>query len=566
MPELFKHARTLRGRVASLLLDRACNDPLRTQRSLLLRLVKRNAGTAFGRAHDFSSIRTEEDFRRRVPVREYEELRPYIRRIIAGERNVLTQDDPFMLAMTSGTTSEPKYIPVTRACAGQTASLMSQWLYRAERDHRGLLDHASVGIVSRAVEGHTPTGIPCGSTSGLIYKNIPRFVRRSYAVPYALSELDDYDERYLLTARFALARRVSFIATPNPSTLLRLASVAAENQERLLRAIHDGTLGVESAKQPRVCDELASMLRPDPSRALYLERVVEANGFLHMGECWPDLRLIGCWTGGSAGAQTERLSKFYGRAPLRDLGYLASEGRITVPFEDETASGIPALMSSYYEFIAEEETEAEEPRVLSIHELEAGARYSILLTTTGGLYRYRINDIVEVTGFHSRTPLLAFVRKGGEMSNITGEKMHVNHFIEAVNDVARSFPIQVEQFRAAPDMNASRYEIYLELERSVSRVLLQTEVLPALDRAFAKVNLEYEQKRRSKRLALPCIHLMARGWAERVVRRHIQMGRRDTQYKWQVLCQEKRAEDTKEIVCTIEAVNHPSPSAAAFAA
>jgi hypothetical protein len=566
MPELFKHARRLRGHIASRLLDKACNDPLKAQRSFLLRLVRRNAGTAFGRAHGFSGIRTEEDFRRRVPVREYEELRPYIKRIVAGERNVLTKDEPFMMAMTSGTTSEPKYIPVTRACAGQTASLMSQWLYRAERDHKGLLDYASVGIVSRAIESRTPAGIPCGSTSGLIYKNIPRFVRRAYAVPYPVSELDDYDERYLLTARFALSRRVSFIATPNPSTLLRLAEVAAENQERLLRAIHDGTLGLESAKQPDVCAELAHMLRPDPVRARELESVVKANGFLHLGDCWPDLSLIGCWTGGSAGVKTEQLSKFYGRVPLRDLGYLASEGRITVPFEDETASGIPALKSSYYEFIAEEEMEEDDPRVLSIDELEAGARYSILLTTTGGLYRYRINDIVEVTGFRGRTPLLAFVRKGGEMSNITGEKMHVNHFIEAVNDVARRFRLQVEQFRAAPDAEASRYEIYLELEHAVSRDLLQTEVLPALDRALAKVNVEYDQKRRSKRLAVPCLHLMARGWAAREMRRHMQAGRRDTQYKWQILCQEKRPDDEKEIVCTIEAVNHPSPSAAAFAA
>ena len=206
MPELFKYARTLPGRIASLRLDRACDAPAATQRAFLQRLVKRNAGTAFGRAHDFSKIRTEEDYRRRVPVREYEDFRPLIKRIMAGERNVLTRDEPFMLALTSGTTSEPKYIPVTRDLQRQTASLMSQWLYRAELDHRGLLDYASVGIVSRAVEGRTPTGIPYGSASGLIYKNIPWLVRRAYAVPYLASELDDYDARYFVTTRFALAR------------------------------------------------------------------------------------------------------------------------------------------------------------------------------------------------------------------------------------------------------------------------------------------------------------------------------------------------------------------------
>mgnify|MGYP003286820496 CR=1 FL=1 len=195
--------------------------------------------------------------------------------------------------------------------------------------------------------------MPYGSTSGLIYKNIPSFVRRAYAVPYLVSELDDYDERYFVTARFALMRRVSFIATPNPSTLLRLAEVIVENQERLVRAVHNGTLGTNdcATKQSDTHARLADMLRPDPTRALELERVINSRSFLHAGACWPELKLIGCWTGGSAGMKTEKLYRFYGHAPLRDLGYLSSEGRVTVPFEDETPSGIPALTSGYYEFI-----------------------------------------------------------------------------------------------------------------------------------------------------------------------------------------------------------------------
>jgi hypothetical protein len=565
MPKLLKHARTLRGRIASILLDRACDDPERAQRSSLRRLVGRNSATTFGRAHDFSNICTEADFRRRVPVHEYEDFRPYIKRIMAGERDVLTRDDPFMLTLTSGTTSEPKYIPVTRALQRQTTSLMSQWLYRAERDHSGLLDYASVGITSRAVEGHTPTGIPYGSASGLIYKNIPGFIRRAYAIPYAVSELDDYDERYFAAARFALGRRVSFIATPNASTLLRLADVVAENQEALLRAVRDGKLGIECARQPHICSELASVLRPDAARARHLERIIAARGFLHPGDAWPDLRLIGCWMGGSAGVKTEQLRRLYGDIPLRDLGYMASEGRITVPFEDETASGIPALTSSYFEFIPEEETDEEDPRVLSLHELEVGRRYSILLTTPGGLYRYKIDDIIEATGFRERTPLLAFVRKGGEMTNLTGEKMHVNHFIEAVQGTARRFGLSIRQFRVAPNDEAFRYEIFLELDQPVSQTLLAYEVLPALDGALAEVNLEYGQKRHSKRLAPPRMHLMASGWAARQMRRHIEGGRRDTQYKWRILCQESLEEDIKEILCTVEAGKPASPSPA-FAA
>ena len=260
----------------------------------------------------------------------------------------------------------------------------------------------------------------------------------------------------------------------------------------------------------------------------------------------------------------DNLSRFYGDVPVRDLGYMASEGRVTVPTEDWTPAGLPSLNTGYYEFIPEEEEGALSPSVLSIDELERGRRYSILLTTAGGLYRYRIDDIVEVTGFPGGVPLLSFIRKAGEMASIMGEKMHVNHLMEAMNHVARRFNLRVERFRAAPNGDACRYEIYLELEREVPDALLRGEVLPALDAALARVNMEYEQKRRSRRLAEPCIHLMERGWAARAVRAAINAGRRDTQYKWQMLCQERRDEDVREIRATIESA--ASPSTNAFAA
>jgi GH3 auxin-responsive promoter len=547
-----KIANRLHGRKENMLLDRAASQPGVAQREFLLKLVRRNEDSAFGRAHGFSRIRSEVDYRRQVPIRDFEAFRPFVDRVIAGENSVLTKAGPFILSMTSGTTGEPKYIPVTRESQAISSSLMRQWLYRAEQDHPGLLDQASVGIASRAIEGYTSSGLPYGSASGLTYKNIPRFVRRAYAVPYMVSELRDYDERYFVTGRFALGADVSLIATPNPSTLVRLAQVCVERQEGIVRAIHDGTLGVIGPLQPDVCARLASRLQPDPARARFLARVIEQSGFLNLSECWPDLKLVGCWIGGSAGAQVRKLFPHYGNVPVRDLGYLASEGRVTIPWQDQTPSGILALCSNYYEFIPEEEADSSNPPVLSSHQLGTGKRYSILLTTAAGLYRYKINDIVEVTGSYRDAPLLAFLRKGGEMTNITGEKMHANHIVQALDEVRRHYSLDIEQFRATPDLDRSRYDIYLELARPVPHALLREEVLPALDRALTRMNVEYEQKRQSKRLAPLFLHLMEKGWAERSLRRHIAAGKRDTQYKWQILCPEQRAEDTRAIIETLE--------------
>lgn len=558
--KLLKIANRLRGKFESALLDSAASAPQAAQREFLLKTLRRNAESAFGVEHNFACIRTESDYRKLVPVRDFEAIRPFVKRALTGEHDVLTKDEPFMFTMTSGTTGEPKYIPVTHESQSHNSSLMRQWLYRAQLDHPRLMEHASVGIVSRAIEGYTSSGLPYGSASGLIYKNIPWLIRRAYAIPYLVSELHDYDERYFVAARFALSRRVSFIATPNASTLLRLAQVCAQHQERLIRAIHDGTLGLDGPEQRETCARLAEGLTPDGARAAELERIVDRKGFLRIGDCWPDLKLIGCWIGGSAAAQVKKLAAHYGAVPIRDLGYLASEGRITVPFKDETPAGILALRSSYYEFIPDEEADAEQPSVWSAHELEAGKRYSILLTTAGGLYRYKINDIVEVTGFYRRAPLLAFIRKGGEMTNITGEKMHVNHFTQAMAEVSRSFNLAVEQFRVVPDFEASRYEIYLELDGDVPREMLRDEIIPAIDRQLAEANVEYDQKRKSGRLEAPCLHLMSKGWSEKSLRRHVAAGKRDTQYKWRILCAERKPEDAEFISETIVAANSLQPS------
>jgi hypothetical protein len=555
MSSLLKTAIRLHGKRSKQLLDRATHAPRAAQLRFLQRTLRRNAATLFGRLHDFACIKTEADYSARVPVSDYEDVRPFVNRIMAGERFVLTKEQPLLLTMTSGTTGEQKFIPVTYSSQKAEAGLMRQWLYRALEDHPAYMNERSVAIVSRAVEGHTPCGLPYGSASGVTYKNVPRIIRRSQAIPYAVSEIEDYDHRYFLIARFALAAQTSFIITPNPSTLMRLSEVMRQREDDILRAIHDGTPGVHSSKQPDIYAQLSIALRPDKARARELARVVAEAGHLRPADCWPNLKLIACWIGGSVGRQAHKLFADYGSLPLRDLGYIASEGRFTVPAADHTPSGILALCSNYYEFIPEDEAGKAHPSTLLSHELEVGRRYSILLTTAAGLYRYRIQDIVEVTGFHNNAPLIAFVRKEGETASITGEKLHVNHFILALEEAARRCRLDVEQFRAAPDYEKSRYHIYLEIRGRTSLAMLRDEALPSIDCALGKVNVEYAQRRASGRLRAPRLHLMRSGWADEISRRQIASGKRDTQYKWPLLCPEPRAEDLPFVLNTIEAID-----------
>lgn len=542
----------MRGYLLSRKLDRASNRPDVAQKTFLRDLLKANAATVFGKEHGFADVRSETDYRRQIPIRDYEDFRSYVNQIIAGEKNVLTADSPCMLNLTSGTTGEPKYIPVTRTSLRQASHFSIEWIYRALKNHPTCLDHSFVGIVSRAVEGETASGIKFGSASGMLYKSIPSPIRSAYAVPYMVSEIHDYNKRYFIAARLALAKRVSYIGTPNPSTLIRLAETATRNTEAILRAIHDGTLGVDISNQLDVETCLARSLKPDPKRAKNLDKIVERRGELRLPDCWPDLCLIGCWLGGSVGTQARKLASYYGEVPMRDLGFLASEGHFTLPFQDQNPSGILSLNNNYYEFIPEKDLDSTNPIVLSSNELEEGTNYGVLLTTPGGFYRYDINDIVQVTGFFRNTPLLMFIRKGRDMTNITGEKMHVNHLLLALEKVKRLYDLSlVEQFRIVANIEWQRYEIYIELKENISHDILRDQVIPEIDLALAQVNVEYAEKRRSQRLILPCLHLMPCGWGESELKNSSHVNRKDAQYKWRILCPESRLEDSKAVLHTI---------------
>jgi hypothetical protein len=537
--------------------EAATAAPVEAQARVLARLLRANADTAFGREHGFATTVTPAAFVRRVPIRDYEALRPYVNRIVAGEAAVLTADAPQMFATTSGTTGEPKLVPVTETAALDTAALMRLWTVHALRDHPRLLDHRVLTMVGPAVEGRTASGLPIGAMTGMIQQRLPWLVRRQQAVPYPVALVRDAETRYFLTARLALAHRVSSVGTPNASTLLRLAEVAGRHADRLCRAIHDGTLGVDAAEPiagVSHADLLAALtagVRPDPGRAAALDAIARRHGRLVLGACWPELALVACWLGGSAGIQARHLDAHFPGVPRRDLGLVASEGRLTVPLADDTAAGVLAVHTGFFEFIAEEEIEAAWPRTLLCHELEDGRRYYVVVTAANGLYRYDMNDVVEVRGFHRRTPRLAFVRKGRDMLNITGEKLHLNHVLHALRSAEAAAGLGVWQFRLIPDVEASRYDLLLEPAPGADIRSLAI-LVTAFDRALADVNVEYAAKRASGRLGLPRLHLMRPGWSERLCRQEFAQGRRDVQHKWSVLRPEWDASSRGEVLATLD--------------
>jgi hypothetical protein len=518
--------------------ERACENPESLQADLLLRILNRQRDTAFGRDHHFRSIRSVADFRRHVPIAPYERLAPYIERVAAGETTALLADGPVRLfALTSGTTAARKLIPVTDAYLAAYRRGWNMWGVRMYRDHRPrrLFLRPIVQMVGDPDEYHTPAGIPCGSLSGYTAMVQKRIVRRLYAVPYQTGKLKDPLAKYYVALWSVLAKPVALFMAANPSTLLQLARVLDAEKESLLRDLRDGTLRKDLDLPEEVRAVLTRNLRPDPKRARPLAAVAERTGRLLPSDLWPpETTLVATWTGGSMGPYLRQLPNYFGNAPIRDLGLLASEGRMTIPFANDTAAGVLDVASHYFEFVPEAEIDSASPTVLGAHELAEGGRYFILPTTGYGLYRYHISDVVRVTGFLGRTPMVEFLGKGSRFSNLTGEKLSEYHVTKAVDTVAprHGQPLGAG-YTLAPvwDGAVPHYGFFVEEPDAAAGPRFQA-FLAELDAELGRQNIEYAAKRESGRLGpVRAVRLPAGTWATWDAARLAARGGAAEQYK-----------------------------------
>ncbi len=541
----------------------ATQDPVATQTAKLQHLMQKNAATEYGRRYGFADIRSFEDYRRQVPVISYENIKNDMQRVVAGEKNIFTAEAPVMFAQTSGTTGDPKYVPVTPTCQGREhKDVMRTWMSHALKAHPDMFSGQVVTLVSPAIEGHTPCGLPYGSTSGHMYKNQPSLVRRIYAIPYEVYEIEDYAAKYYAIMRTALEMDIRFLATANPSSILKLCEKADEYSEQIIRGIHDGSLSTDFKIEPAIRPALSQKYKPNPRMAKQLEAARSKRaGKLLPVDYWPRLSLIGCWKGGTVGHYLDKFSAWFDpegqrTIPVRDWGYLSSEARGSIPLSDEGSAGVLTVASNVLEFVPVADLEAQPDApgnwpFLHIGELEEGQEYYIFFTTTGGLYRYDINDVIKVVGYYNRTPQIVFLRKGRGMTNLTGEKVSVNQVISVVQKASQGTGAVVDHFRAEADLNAARYLFRVEFATQTDEPIRKA-FLRQIDEELKNINIEYKAKRDSLRLGAPVLHVMKEGWYERGRQQQVEAGMRAFQAKTQLLSPVKQ--ETTMIRPDLEAI------------
>lgn len=421
--------------------DQASREPRRAQEAWLARASSSLSESARGVALGLGGATSLEDFRRRAPVVTWDDLAPFVERIANGEPRVLTTEPVLVFERTSGSTSLPKRVPYTQGLLDDFSAATAPWLDDLFRHFPTMYrtrQYWSVSPAARAPET-TPSGLRVG--------------------------FEDDTEYFGPATRLAMKQLMAV-----PSSVARSRDIDTWRDETLLHLLEAEDLGFISIWNPSFLTVLLEALvmrwasleaRLTTRRRASLQAALDHHGGLNAEVLWPSLQLVSCWTDGWAFEAVPALRRFFPRTPFQGKGLLATEGVVSFPLW-----GVPAPVAAVTSHLLEFEALDDDGRPARfVDELREGAAYSPIITTRGGLVRYRLPDVVRCVGHWRALPLLRFEGRLDKTSDLRGEKLSAVVVEAALRRVLRDVP--VDFVLVAPSLTPSpHYVLFLETAAS----------------------------------------------------------------------------------------------------
>lgn len=446
--------------------ERATHTVAASQAALLSEIVQRNATSAFGAAHRFAAIRSVADYQSQVPLCNYVDLAPYIARIAAGEPHVLTTEPVRLLEPTSGSSAAAKLIPYTAGLSAAFQRAISVWMADLLRHDRQLLYGRAYWQISPVLQAQTRTtgGLPIGFDEDAAYLGgIQRALAGLVmAVPPELRLIDTIEAFRYSTLRFLLScADLRLVSVWNPTFLSLLLDCLTEWGPRLADDLAAGTLRPPTPINPTVAAALERRLHPDQRRADVVRAALRAAPDLAAltQTIWPKLRLVSCWADANAARYAADLAHRLPQATLQPKGLIATEGFVSFPLMGRPGAAL-AINAHFFEFLP---ADGGMPRLA--HELECGTEYEVVLSTSGGLYRYRLGDWVAVVGHLHDCPLIRFLGKASHVADWFGEKLHERHVATALADALEAHHRDTAPFAVIAcntTLTPPAYTLYIE--------------------------------------------------------------------------------------------------------
>ncbi|MBU1105776.1 MAG: GH3 auxin-responsive promoter family protein [Candidatus Riflebacteria bacterium] len=481
---------------------RVASRNLRTVQANVLREILANADNSeFARQHGFAGITSVKDFQSCVAVNDYEDLQPWIQRIAAGEQQILGNEKVLMFEETSGSTGGTHLIPYTSGLQQAFNRALHPWLLDLYKNVQGLWGGPAYWVVTpRSAAGRTTSGgVKIGFADDSDY-----FGRWSRPLINALMAVSGdvkmcgggQSWRYLTALSLLRCEDLRLISLWNPTFFSALIRSIDEWSDELESDLRNGTCCPVFSEAAAVDQFSGFTASPMPQRAELLKVAIAA---LRAGRptefaslLWPHLAAVSSWTESEAASGAAQLQSFFPRHLWQTKGLLATEGAVTLPMSGAPAP-VLAVRSAFFEF---EEGEDGAGEIKLAHELKIGGRYRVIMTTFGGLYRYRLHDIVEMRGWWHNLPCLAFAGKEAMICDLCGEKLSTAH----VKNILGALPGHFSTAFVAPEKPASpELPGYLLVASCEESDLGQNELAARVETALCE-NIHYRWGREAGQL------------------------------------------------------------------
>ncbi|KJE21072.1 GH3 auxin-responsive promoter-binding protein [Frankia torreyi] len=542
------------------------------QRMVLDDLVDRNAGTAFGRRHGLAAVRTLDDLRAAVPVQTFADHAPWIERMAAGERRVLTARDPVVYFTSSGSTGERKKIPITADFMRTSffpffyaawAPIVEHFPDTLARPEYFLnLKHDVVAAPTVTASGRPHLGasqVDFGAAFGEPLSAEPGTRAPWMRLPVAVDDAD-HERRMYLRLRMAVEADVRAVIGINPAMVAVLPHQLARWWPDIVREVRDGTLGG------------VRCLEPNPRRARELDALDTYAGTIRPAQVWPRMRVLFCWTTGIASLYLPGLRAEFGAdVAVLPAPVAASEGPVAVALDRHGTAGSLLVTAAVHEFLDADDDVTPDSDTLRWEELEAGREYHVIFTHVGGFYRYAVGDVVRVVDRVAGVPRVEYAGRGTR-SDAAGERLRESQVTRAVAAAARAGGLEVRNVACrVRTAGPAAYEFALASTSPWSPTEIEA-AAARLDEALGAESPGYRTARAAGHLGPPTVRQLgtdafARDWQARVAE-----GVRPTQVKDRMFRQDAAmwdrlvAEPFSEARRAPDATGQQEPAAAAVAA
>lgn len=418
------------------------NNPVETQDAVFKDLISRAVSTEFGKDHDFISINNHNDFIKRVPVRDYEELKPYVERVVAGEENILWPGKPIYFAKTSGTTSGSKYIPITKESmpthvdAARNAIL----LYIHETGNVKFVNGKMIFLQGSPIL-ESKNGVQLGRLSGIVAHYVPKYLQKNRMPSWETNCIDDWETK--------------------------------------VSAIVDETL----SENMTVISGIPSWVQ------MYFEKIQERTG-QKVGDVFKNFSLF-IFGGVNYEPYRAKFESLIGRRVDSIELFPASEGFFA--FQDkQNEKGMLLQLNSgiFYEFIKADDFYKENPKRLSIKDVVLEVNYVMIISTNAGLWAYNLGDTVMFTSLNPYRVIVSgrikhFISAFGE--HVIGKEVE-----QALKEGLSNLDIQVSEFTVAPQINPESglpyHEWLIEFENDIEDL---SEISKRIDASLQRQNSYY---------------------------------------------------------------------------